>query len=102
MSETIEAVYEHGVFRPLHPVSLPEGERVQVTLPDAREEIQRRLTALQAFDTARETLTEAEWRLFDDAVQRRPWFGARHRHAGPRSARDQSPAGRAPAMARRP
>ena len=28
MSKTIEAVYEKGVFRPLEPVMLPEGERV--------------------------------------------------------------------------
>lgn len=28
--ETIEAIYEHGVFRPIGPVSLPENSRVRV------------------------------------------------------------------------
>jgi predicted DNA-binding antitoxin AbrB/MazE fold protein len=32
MSTTVEAVYEHGVLRPLTPLSLREGQRVQLTL----------------------------------------------------------------------
>ena len=32
MSGTITAIFEHGVFRPLEPVSLPEGERVNLEL----------------------------------------------------------------------
>jgi len=28
MSETIEAIYENGMFRPITPVNLPEGTRV--------------------------------------------------------------------------
>jgi len=32
MSESIAAVYENGVFRPLHPVNLSDGERVQLTV----------------------------------------------------------------------
>ena len=77
MSRTIEAVYENGVFRPLESVTLPEGEHVQVTMPEASEEIQQRLAALDAFETALEDLTEEEWQQFDEAVQRRPWFGGR-------------------------
>jgi len=77
MSKTIEAVYENGVFRPLEPVPLPDGEHVQVTVPEAPIEIQRRLAALEAFESAFENLTEEQWRLFDEAVQRRPWFGNR-------------------------
>ena len=30
--ETIEAVYEHSVFRPLEPVVLPENSRVKLQL----------------------------------------------------------------------
>ncbi len=30
MLETIEAIYENGTFKPLHPVDLPEGTHVQV------------------------------------------------------------------------
>lgn len=77
MSKTIEAVYENGVFRPLEPVMLPEGKRVQVTVPDAESEIKQRLAALDAFEAAFEDLTEEQWRLFDEAVQRRTWFGNR-------------------------
>ncbi len=35
MSEAVEAIYERGVFRPLKPVELPEGERVQLTIAAA-------------------------------------------------------------------
>lgn len=74
MSKTIAAVYEHGVFRPLEPVTLPEGEQVRVTVPEAAAESQRRLAALDAFEAAFADLSEEQWRLFDEAVQRRPWF----------------------------
>lgn len=77
MPKTIEAVYENGVFRPLEPVILPEGEHVQVTVPEVMAEIQRRLAALDALTEACEDLAEEQWRLFDEAVQRRPWFGNR-------------------------
>jgi predicted DNA-binding antitoxin AbrB/MazE fold protein len=30
MSETIEAIYENGVFKPVKPVDLPEGTRVLI------------------------------------------------------------------------
>jgi predicted DNA-binding antitoxin AbrB/MazE fold protein len=72
MSKVIEAVYENGVFRPLEPVQLPEGEHVQVTVPDLPAAWQRRLAALDAFEAACTELTEEQWRLFDEAVQRRP------------------------------
>ncbi len=77
MSKTIEAVYEKGVFRPLEPISLPEGEQVQVTVPEVNPEIQRRLAALDAFEAALEDMTEEQWEKFDEAVQRRSWFGGR-------------------------
>jgi predicted DNA-binding antitoxin AbrB/MazE fold protein len=77
MSKVIEAVYEHGVFRPLEPILLPEGEHVQVTVPDLDVIRQQRLAALDAFEVACTELTEEQWRLFDEAVQRRPWFGNR-------------------------
>jgi predicted DNA-binding antitoxin AbrB/MazE fold protein len=40
MSETIEAIYEKGVFRPVNPVDLPEGTRVFIetdTFPIEKE-----------------------------------------------------------------
>ena len=77
MSRVIEAVYENGVFRPLEAVLLPEGEHVQVAMPEMSEETQRRLAALDAFEASLENLTEEQWQRFDAAVQRRPWFGGR-------------------------
>jgi predicted DNA-binding antitoxin AbrB/MazE fold protein len=32
MSTTIDAVFENGVFRPITPLSLPEGKQVQVVI----------------------------------------------------------------------
>jgi predicted DNA-binding antitoxin AbrB/MazE fold protein len=77
MNKTIEAVYEKGIFRPLEPVTLPEGEHVQVSVPEVSAEIQRRLAALDEFEAALEDLTEEQWEKFNEAVQRRPWFGGR-------------------------
>ena len=77
MGKVIEAVYENGVFRPLEPVQLPEGEHVHVTVPDLTAAQQRRLAALEAFDAACTDLTEEQWQLFSEAVQRRSWFGNR-------------------------
>lgn len=77
MGKTIEAIYENGVFKPLEPVSLPEGEHVQVTVPAAAEKIRRQLDALDTFESGFENLTEKQWQLFDNAVQRRSWYGDR-------------------------
>jgi predicted DNA-binding antitoxin AbrB/MazE fold protein len=33
---TVRAVYEHGVLRPVEPLSLPEGEAVDVTIVTAK------------------------------------------------------------------
>lgn len=35
MTTTIQAVYEGGVFRPVHEVSLTEGTQVEVSIPAA-------------------------------------------------------------------
>jgi predicted DNA-binding antitoxin AbrB/MazE fold protein len=34
MTRQLEAVFEHGVLRPLEPLSLPESQRVLVTITD--------------------------------------------------------------------
>ena len=77
MSKIVEAVYENGVFRPLEPVALVEGEHVRVQLPELTPTQQERLAALDAFEQESETLTEAQWDVFDEAVKRRSWFGGR-------------------------
>jgi predicted DNA-binding antitoxin AbrB/MazE fold protein len=77
MSKVIAAVYTNGIFRPLEPVVLPEGEPVQVHVPESPPSPQERLAALEAFDAMREELTEEQWHVFEEAAQRRPWFGGR-------------------------
>ncbi len=77
MRKTIDAIYEKGVFRPLEPVMLPEGEHVQVAVPEVTAKTQRRLAALDAFYAAFKDLSQEQWKRFDEAVRRRPWFGDR-------------------------
>jgi len=77
MSKIIEAVYENGVFRPLEPVLLSDGEHVQVRVPEGLPSRQERFAALEAFEAMGEELTKEQWEVFEEAVQRRPWFGGR-------------------------
>ena len=67
----------YGVFRPLEPVVLPEGEHVQVRVPEGPPIQHERLAALEAFEAISEELTKEQWNVFEEAVQRRPWFGGR-------------------------
>ena len=34
MSQQVEAIYEHGVLRPLHPLTLLESQRVRLTISE--------------------------------------------------------------------
>ena len=77
MSKIIEAVYENGVFRPLEPVLLPDGEHVWVHVPEGPPSRQERLAALEAFEAMGEEPTQEQWEVFEEAVQRRRWFGGR-------------------------
>jgi len=77
MSKVIAAVYTNGVFRPLEPVMLPEGEPVQVYVPESPPTPEERLAALGAFDSMCEELTAEQWLEFEEAAQRRPWFRGR-------------------------
>lgn len=36
MTTSIQAIYEKGVFRPIHEVALSEGTRVEVLIPEAQ------------------------------------------------------------------
>lgn len=40
----IEAVYEHGVLRPVKPLSLAEGERVELTLTGPAPALEKKLS----------------------------------------------------------
>ncbi len=46
--ESIEAIYEHGIFRPLGPVTLPENCRVRIIPPAEPAELTQDLDAIYA------------------------------------------------------
>lgn len=54
MSQTIEAVYEDGIFKPLKPVDLPEGTRVRIEAEEhsceSDEQLRKQLRAEGATD----------------------------------------------------
>ncbi len=56
MPRRLEAVYEHGVLRPLEPLSLPEHQRVRLTL----EENSSRLS-WQTSEPVNERREELRW-----------------------------------------
>jgi predicted DNA-binding antitoxin AbrB/MazE fold protein len=43
MSETIEAIYENGLFKPVGPVALPEGTRVHIKVEASAAEVEERI-----------------------------------------------------------
>jgi predicted DNA-binding antitoxin AbrB/MazE fold protein len=85
MSQTIEAIYENGAFKPLGPVDLPEGTRVRIDVAtptaDDLEQVRQQLLSEghppEAIDTALATirqlqqcfegLTDEQWRIMDEA-----------------------------------
>ena len=72
MARTIEAVYQNGVFIPLRPVRLEEGEAVHVYLPHETDD----LTPEQVHALVRESqeafgqLTDDEWAKIAHSWQR--------------------------------
>ncbi len=37
--KTIQATFENGVFRPKEPVNLPQGQEVEISVPDEEETV---------------------------------------------------------------
>jgi predicted DNA-binding antitoxin AbrB/MazE fold protein len=83
MSQTIEAIYENGVFKPLQPVHLPEGTTVEIEPPavNVEEQVRQQLTSAGASPTDIErildnfralwesysTLTDEQKRILEEA-----------------------------------
>jgi predicted DNA-binding antitoxin AbrB/MazE fold protein len=85
MSQTIEAIYEHGAFKPLSPVELPERTHVRLDVEPSttdldehvrrellakgvpHEAIERALATLHQLTQCFEGLTEEQLRIMDDA-----------------------------------
>ena len=45
--QTIEAIYENGVFRPIQPLDLEDGESVTLTLQKRNKDIEDALSILE-------------------------------------------------------
>ena len=82
MTQEVEAIYEHGVLRPLKPVSLTEHQRVRLTISDrpmsgsqrdmdvvarAREEVAK-LASIPSIEDVRAALASIPGSLSDDVI----------------------------------
>jgi predicted DNA-binding antitoxin AbrB/MazE fold protein len=74
MTHVIEAVYEHGAFKPLEPVELQEGQRVTLSVePMASTEAEAE-AQLQAWQRVYEGLSEDEIREVEAVALDRSCF----------------------------
>jgi predicted DNA-binding antitoxin AbrB/MazE fold protein len=79
VKKSVEAIYENGVFRPLEPVDLPEHQRVEVTIADEddwldRDYIQWAASQVQesvSLDAVREALAKIPGSLTADFIAER-------------------------------
>ena len=62
MSQSVPAVFDGNVFRPLEPVELPQGTPVTVQLP----------TAPELASSGKDEETSQAWREYLDRMQARP------------------------------
>lgn len=72
MARTVEAVFENGVFRPLEPVKLDEGRRVQIYIPWADNDVtpEQQMKALRDLQDSMSDWTEADWAEFEQSFKR--------------------------------
>ncbi len=70
MSRTIEAVYENGVFRPVEPIKLEEGQRVQVYFPWVPDDrtLEERLKDLEVIEKESDDISDEEWAEIRKAI----------------------------------
>jgi predicted DNA-binding antitoxin AbrB/MazE fold protein len=50
MQKTIEVVFERGVFKPLEPVDLKEGEKMDIRIEDEKTVIRKVETSLREYN----------------------------------------------------
>ena len=67
MSTQVDAIYENGVFRPLHPVHLPEHQRVTFTIDE-----ETAVSEAEARPALHFTLPADRWQAFCDALDSPP------------------------------
>ena len=72
MARTIQVVYENGVFRPLEPVNLPEGERLSLHIPYEPQGLTKEqyLEKMREIQEAFADVTDEEWAEFEKTWKR--------------------------------
>ena len=67
MKETIDAIYENGVLRPLRKLHILDGKRIRVTVETENEDDQAPdLGAMSSFNMVRRALSGCSGSLADD------------------------------------
>jgi predicted DNA-binding antitoxin AbrB/MazE fold protein len=72
MKSTVEAIFEDGVFKPVEPPGLAEGQRVQITVESVR-----RLAPDEILRIAADVyggLSDSDIREIEDMARRRVFF----------------------------
>lgn len=73
MIENIQVIYKNGVFRPLHPLDLPEDEVFNIDVRDVSEIGEKELTSaekIKAFDEWMANLNPDTPNLTDEQISR--------------------------------
>lgn len=72
MAMTIEAVYEDGVFKPLAPVKLENGQKVQVYVPWAPSDQTpgEGLRSWLEFQKSLAEMSDEQWAEFEKTLER--------------------------------
>lgn len=70
MSESIIAIYENGVLRPLRPLDIPENSEVEIDVRDVSENDTDKEKWLKEFDEWMENLDPSTPNLTDQQISR--------------------------------
>jgi predicted DNA-binding antitoxin AbrB/MazE fold protein len=72
MGRDIQVVYENGVFKPLEPVNLPEGERLTLYIPHEPDGLttEQRLEKMREIQQAFADVSDEEWAEVEKAWKR--------------------------------
>jgi len=74
MADAVEAIYEHGVFRPLRPVGLEEGQRVILSVETEAHTPQDVASQLAGWRAVFEGLTDEDIAEFEQMALDRSHF----------------------------
>lgn len=70
MSESIRAIYQNGVLRPLQPIDLPEDKIVEIEVRDAPEKMIDNKFKIEAFEEWMNNLDPNTPNLTDEQISR--------------------------------